>query len=189
MVELLADATTEDIKAWVAIIGIPTAILVTIGILAEFYWARRKAWNEGMTLVGSLVQANTGLFGPKARDAPAMFLVSFESPDGAGLDELAERASALKGGPPGDAAEQAVARIVRNEEFVPWRRSLLPPEFTGGLKVYAVGVMVSVKLLPERRLTSRNVILKAIPGNRGRVFLAERQTTPTYKRNLLEDIA
>lgn len=186
---LLAALTADEIKAWVTIIGVTLAVGGTIGVIAEFYWTRKRVWREGKTLVGVLVQANNVLFADPPQDAPAMMLISFKTPSGTGLDDIAERLAALKQGKARNGVERSVARLVRNEWYIPWRRSLLPTEFTGGKEVYSVGVMIELALLPERRLSSHTFVLKAVPGAWGRVFLAPEQKLPSRTRKRTADPA
>ena len=132
---------------------------------------RSRVMAEGVPVVGWIVQANSELFRAGAEDAPAQVLISFEAPDGAGLEELSLRMYQLKHGVPTGPAERAVAAKVRDETYRPGVRWRLPDEFTGGVEVYAVGVMIERRLLQEGRLTDRRVVCRAVPGDEGRVYM------------------
>ena len=118
-----------------------------------------------------MVQANNELFRPGAEDAPAQLLLSFDAPDGEGLDELAAEVGRLKSEAPATDAERAVAATVRDEAYRPGTWVRLPDEFTGGLVVYSVHVMVERRLLPGGLLTGRWLPCRAAPGATGRVYL------------------
>ena len=169
----------------VSTVGLVCGGVAAGGLVA--FWAG-QAWVEyrrrsyvaahGVSVVGWVVQANTELFGPGGGDAPAQLLLSFDAPDGEGLEGLAAEAGRLKFEAPATDAERAVADVVRVEAYRPgvWRR--LPGEFTGGPVVYAVDVMVERRLLPGGLLTGRRLPGRAGPGGSGRVYLEPADSAP-----------
>ena len=142
--------------------------------LSQTQVVEKKLAETGVPLVGVLVQANTGLFEPGPDDLPAQILISFPGPNQATTEELTELAGrifVMKDGPLDTPLEKRIARLVRNEAFVPGRRDKLPPDFTGGKEVYSVGLWVRRKLLPGGRLTQRVLPVAANPGDSGIVAL------------------
>ncbi|MBN9524473.1 hypothetical protein J0H58_39160 [bacterium] len=152
---------------------------VAVGGLAAFWvgraWVERRQRSrvmaDGVPVVGWLVQANATLFHPGGEDAPAQLLICFDAPGGEGLGELAAEVGRLKSEPPATEVERVVAALVRDETYRPGVRLRLPDEFTGGREVYAADVWVERRLLPEGRLTDRQLACLAIPGVEGRVYL------------------
>ena len=150
-------------------------VLVVVGGLGLYFvienHLKSKTRNEGVSLVGWIVQANNDLFRPGSQNLPAQLLISFDVPDGNGLQRLAGRMARLKSESPTNEAERIVAAEVRDERTRLGRRFQLPPAFAGSITVYAVDVMIERKLLPERYLTERCVVCQAIPGDEGPVYM------------------
>ena len=127
------------------------AVLVVIyAVIADRRMA--KYYEEhAEPMVGWIVQANTALFSSGGLDKPAQILVALDgqtdTPDPA-IGELAQRMAALKSERAKTPTDAEVARLVKDEEYRPFERFLLPREFTGGREVYSMHVWVKRSLLP-----------------------------------------
>lgn len=90
-----------------------------VGGLGLYFWIeyrqKKQASTQGVSLVGWIVQANNDLFRPGRQNLPAQLLISFQVPNGIGLQQLAERMFRLKSESPANEAERAVAVEVRDE--------------------------------------------------------------------------
>lgn len=154
-------------------ITIGTALIVGFTLWRTVTAARRRSQTlaDGVRVVGWLVQANNLLFQPGNASAPALLLISFESPDGTGLERLAAEVARLKSEQPKTGIEKAVATLVRDETYRPEVRVKLPADFTGGIEVYAVNVWIERGFLPEGRLTQGRIVCRALPGHTGPVLM------------------
>ena len=154
-------------------ITIGTALIVGFSVWRTLTATRKRSQTlaEGSRVVGWLVQANRLLFQPGNASAPALLLISFDSPDGVGLERLAAEVARLKSEQPTTKIEKAVAALVRDETYRPEVRVKLPEEFTGGTEVYAVNVWIEREFLPEGFLTQRRILCRATPGRTGPVLM------------------
>jgi hypothetical protein len=131
------------------------AVLFFVWLNIDEKRTRRRYEAEGVPVIGWIVQANDDLYAPGNFDKPAQILVCFDAeanPPDSFMAKLAERVVELKGEDPDRKAEAKVARLVNDETYQPFKRFLLPKEFTGGREVYSMHVWVQRALLPERVL-------------------------------------
>jgi len=87
------------------------------------------------------------------------------------LAEIAARLAYLKTHEPENETDRTVARLVVDERFRPRKRTRLPVEFTGGLEVHSVDLMVERNLLPAGYITESVIHCKAMPGEAGRTWM------------------
>ena len=155
------------------VLVVSVTMFAAYALIARWLRTRGKGnvRENGVSLVAWIVQANDSLFRASGGDAPAHILISFEDRDGESLEAIRDKVIALKNGSPTTPDEQRVARIVRDEDFHPDARYRLPLDFTGGVEVYSAGVWIEKKHLPAGRLDGHELLVRAVPGDSGKVFL------------------
>jgi hypothetical protein len=153
------------------VMGLAGMSTVACERLASLYRAGAKA------IVGARVQANNKLYGPGARNAPAMVVFSFDprvSP--LKLQEIAEMIFELKTSDTQNPVLQAAAAGPRasDECWFYHRRFRIPPQLTDGLTVYSGDIWIHRPYLIDGYFSDRTprlLPLLAQPGDTGGVEL------------------
>lgn len=153
--------------------------IVALGVAFTVFKLRdrreyRQALETGESLTGYIIQANSELFKPGKMDLPASVLISFPGPHQAQEADLARllgKIHDLRENISTRPVDKKVARIAYEESHRPSRRTLLPMEFTDGLEVYCVNVVILRRLLPSATLDQSTIQCKALPGESGQIFM------------------
>jgi hypothetical protein len=150
-----------------AVIGL--AIGVGLWMEQQKKKQRQEVLNHGVRVLAWIVQANTALFQPGRGDFPAQVIITFDDipdlPDY--LERLGKKLYSLKSGYGIDPLERQVAKLVKDETYVPDLRVKLPPEFTGGQVVYSCHVVVERQYLLYGCLRLPFIECMALPGEKG----------------------
>lgn len=149
--------------------GVCVALFLGLGLLGHYISGRdKKIVRDGVTLFAPIVQANTALFTPGDKDAPAQVLVSFQ-PDSPELRrtllQLAERVGGLGTADTSDPLLEPIAALIRDQK----RHSAvpLPQSLARGLDVYLTTVFIERDRLPNRYLDRKFVYCRAKPEDKG----------------------
>lgn len=140
------------IWGWVCVGLVVLAVLFFVWVSFQDKQTRKKYEEHGTPVIGWIVQANNDLYERGNFDKPAQILVCFDAEDNPPdefMAKLAERVAELKGADPDTKAERAVARLVNDESYQPFKRFLLPKSFTDGREVYSMHVWVERAKLPD----------------------------------------
>jgi len=108
---------------------------------------------------GLIVQANSTLFAPGYRDAPALVIFS-ANPRTAppALKPLVDTANSLKGTSPADPGEAVLARTMTDETYRRGHIERYPPTVAGNAETYLAHVMIRRNVLHEGLLRGRPLI-------------------------------
>jgi uncharacterized protein YegJ (DUF2314 family) len=138
------------------------------GFTSEIYDAIAA---NGRFVVAYVVIANKLLMRDGKDDAPCLAVISFDESVGHDqLFDIATTISSVKGQEPVEPALKVAAEMVNNEEYVPFKRTQVPIELTGGKVVYAVHLMLFRQHLIGGKLIMPAISCLAEPGDVGKII-------------------
>ncbi len=164
---------------------IPLCIVI-VGLITAFIYFKlrdrkefQSAIQNGVTLNGVIIQANSDLFKSGKMNLPASVLVSFPGKNRADDNELQALVDKLSDEKvqPSNKTNQKAVKIAYEESFRPSRRVMLPLEFSNGYEVHVVGVLVIRSFLEDGVLKQHTIRCRAMPGNSGQVYMLANEST------------
>lgn len=131
-----------------------------------FEFGYRDVATRGEFRVAMPIMFNTSLKEPGTNNAPALMLMLPNDHH----DPVAIYAGVAKGMSSSAPEDRKIAKSLSDEKFVPNKRFRIPPQWTGGVEVHAIGLNIERNSLENGVVDSPFIAVLAGPGEHGGVI-------------------